>query len=148
MAGKRHHEHSNSYKRKQLSSGLPTISEDWSIIIVAGRMGACRCVVRAVAKGFTHWPPISGQEERAALGLVWAFQTSQPTPSDTPPLTKTHLLTLPNSSPAGDERCKYMSLWGQCYFHSNHYMYHVISAESLTFWEKQRSFPIQYLLSS
>ena len=35
------------------------------------------------------------RREKKRLGLVWAFETSKPNPSDTPPLTRPHLLILP-----------------------------------------------------
>ena len=39
---KRHHDHSNSYKRKHLVEVLRTVSEVWSIITMAGSMVVCR----------------------------------------------------------------------------------------------------------
>ena len=38
------------------------------------------------------------EADRTRLGLVWAFETSKPTPSDTAPPTRPHLLILPKES--------------------------------------------------
>ena len=66
-----------------------------------------------------HPHPQAAGRERETLGLAWAFETSNPTPSDILPPIRPHLLQqghtpippqvvpLPN-----DQAFKYMSLWG------------------------------------
>ena len=78
---KRHHDHGNSSTRKHLVEGLLTVSKVNLISSrQAGRQGT----------GAEADP----QAKRETLGLAWAFEMSQPTPSDTLSLTRPHLLIL------------------------------------------------------
>lgn len=52
--------------------------------------------------------------ETVTQGLAWVFDTSKPTPIDTP-LTSLHFLILTNSSSTEDQTSKYLSPWGHPY---------------------------------
>ena len=75
--------------------------------------------------GRNSWelPSLStSRRQREALGMADSFETSKPDPSDTPPLTRPHLLILPNQfHQLGTQWFKYMGLWGHS--HSNHHTY-------------------------
>jgi hypothetical protein len=76
-------------KRRHLIGGLVTVSEAWSLIIKAGSIAADRNGAGEVVESY-----ILIYNQRKNLGLVWAFKTSKPTPSDTFPPTRPHLLIL------------------------------------------------------
>lgn len=68
-------------------------------IMATSRQGA-----RRVAKSYEQ-----GTERANFIG--WAFENTDPTPRDMPPLPRPHLLILPNSSIKWDQAFKYRSLW-------------------------------------
>lgn len=61
------------------------------MIITAGSMAGGR-----QAGGVSECLPLTHKQEaeKVTVGLVWAFETLEPTLSDTPPLTRTCLLIL------------------------------------------------------
>ena len=75
-----------------------------------------RHVTRAVAESFTSYSKGTKQRKRGRLGLEWAFESSKPTPSDTPTPIRLHLLIFPTVPLSGDQAFKYMSLEGPISF--------------------------------
>jgi hypothetical protein len=86
VAGKRHHEHANCYRRKHLTGACAQVQQfsPLSIIMMGMTWRQTQCWRRSWD---LHPDP---QAERMPLGLAWGFWD----PKDTLPPTRPHLLTL------------------------------------------------------
>lgn len=96
IALKRSHDQGNSYKRKISARGCSELQKiNPSVSSWQGAWWQQKWCKRSICELHPD-PQAAGREkDRQTLGLVWAFKTSRPIHSDTPPPTRTHLQILP-----------------------------------------------------
>lgn len=77
-----------------------------------GSRAASRHDTGTVAES-SHVETTTTKQSERKLGMAWAFETLEPTPSDSSPPIRFHLLLLQNSSSTGGQAFKCMSpCWG------------------------------------